>query len=53
MGTTVRPRRQPAQGNSLSKRTKVAVVVVVAAPVIAAVVIASKANDAPGDIRIF
>ena len=53
VGTTAHPRQQPAQSNNLSKKTKVTIAVVVAALVITAVVIASKANDAPGDIRIF
>ena len=53
VGTTIQPRQQPAQSNNLSKRAKVTIAVVVAAVVITAVVIASKANDAPGDIRIF
>ena len=53
VGTTIAPRQQPAQSNNLSKRAKVTIAVVVAAVVITAIVIASKANDAPGDIRIF
>lgn len=54
VGVTTHPRRQqPAQSNNLSKGTKITIAVVVAAVVITAVVIAVKANDAPGDIRIF
>ena len=52
VGTTIQPHQQPAQSNNLSKRTKVTIAVV-AALVVIAVVIASKANDGPGDIRIF
>jgi hypothetical protein len=47
IGTIVQPRQQPAQSNHLSKKTKVTIAVV-AALVIMTVVIASKANDAPG-----
>ena len=53
VGTTIHPRQQPAQSNGLSKSTKITIAVVVAAVVITAVVIASKANDGPGSIRIF
>ena len=53
VGMAAHPRQQPAQSNNLSKGAKIAIVVVIAAVVITAAVIASKANDGPGSIRIF
>jgi hypothetical protein len=54
VGTHVNPRQQPPPSNNLSKKTKIAIGVVVAAVVITAIVVATKANNGPGgNIRIF
>lgn len=52
IGTTIRSRQQPALSNNLSKGATITIAVVIAAVVVTAIVVATKANDAPGDIRI-